>query len=451
MVYPNRTSRSSKRPGQGSLAAWTLGSGWIRPDRVTSPAGRHRSPVSNSARRPGVLLALSFVGFVSLGLPDGLLGVAWPSIRASFGLPLDALGPLLVATTSGYVLSSFASGRLLGRMSVGALLVLSCVATATSLSGYALAPSWWVMVGFGLLAGLGAGAIDAGLNTHVATHHGARTLNWLHACYGVGAASGPVLMASVLMMGIAWQRGYAWVAAGQGVLAACFAATLRLWPRPSATSAAAGPGAPAPRAATSSSTLRLPAAWLGIAAFFVYTGLEASAGAWAYSLLTEARGVGTMTAGTWVSVYWGGLGAGRVVFGFLVGSAPLHALLRASLLGIVLGAGLVAFDLGALATCLGLALLGLASGPIFPSLIATTPERLGELHTANGVGFQIAAAALGQSLLPAGVGVLASRMGLEVVGPVLLAAALVLFAVHEAIVRSVPGAAGRRATSPAGA
>jgi fucose permease len=137
-----------------------------------------------------------------------------------------------------------------------------------------------------------------------------------------------------------------------------------------------------------------------------------------------------------VSVYWGGLTAGRLVFGFLVGSAPLHELLRASIVGIVLGAGLVALDLGALATSVGLALLGLACGPIFPSLIATTPERLGEGHTANGVGFQIAGAALGQSLLPAGVGVLASRLGLEILGPALLAASLALLALHEAIVRT---------------
>ena len=416
--------------------------------------------MSDATRRRLLLLGLSFVGFVSLGLPDGLLGVAWPSIRASFHLDLDALGPLLVATTSGYVLASFASGRILARISVGALLVLSCLATAASLAGYALAPSWGVMVAFGLLAGLGAGAIDAGLNTHVATHHGARTLNWLHACYGVGAASGPVLMASVLRMGLAWQRGYAWVAAGQGILAACFLATLRLWPRPggvrpgerSPSAGTGGPGAAAPRPASQASTLRLPAAWLGIAAFFVYTGLEASAGAWAYSLLTESRGVGAMTAGSWVSFYWGGLGAGRLVFGFLVGSAPLHALLRASLLGILLGAGLVTLDRGALPTFLGLALLGLACGPLFPSLIATTPERLGAAHTANGVGFQIAAAALGQSLLPALVGVLAGRLGLEVLGPALLAAAVALFAVHEAVVRTAAsGARHDGAASPVGA
>src|SRR5262245_11177425 len=220
-------------------------------------------------RRALLLLALAYTGFVSLGLPDGLLGVAWPSIRAQFGLELDALGPLLVATTAGYVLASFASGRVLAHMNVGALLAASCAATAAALTGYALAPAWAVLVGFGLLAGLGAGAIDAGLNTYVATNHGARTLNWLHACYGIGATSGPALMTAVLTAERPWQQGYAIVAGFQIALAIAFAATRSLWPRAPGAHVEHGAGSASARAA-----LRLPAAWLGMAAFFVYVGLE---------------------------------------------------------------------------------------------------------------------------------------------------------------------------------
>ena len=143
-----------------------------------------------------LLIGLAYVGFVSLGLPDGLLGVAWPSIRTFFHLPLDALGTLLVMFTVGYLVSSCSSGRLLARLNVGALLALSCVATAISLLGYALTPQWWIMVVLGLLSGLGAGAIDAGVNTYAATHYSARTVNWLHACYGIGATGGPVIMTS---------------------------------------------------------------------------------------------------------------------------------------------------------------------------------------------------------------------------------------------------------------
>jgi fucose permease len=151
-----------------------------------------------------LLVALAYLGFVSIGLPDGLLGVAWPSIRASFGLPLDALGMLLVTFTIGYLLSSFSSGRLLAHMNVGALLALSCLGTALSLLGYASVPQWWMMVVLGILAGLGAAAIDAGLNTYAATHFSTRSVNWLHACYGVGATIGPLLMTGVLMADRPW-------------------------------------------------------------------------------------------------------------------------------------------------------------------------------------------------------------------------------------------------------
>ncbi|MFO1350835.1 MAG: MFS transporter [Gammaproteobacteria bacterium] len=237
---------------------------------------------SLSTSRSRLLLALAFVAFVSLGLPDGLLGVAWPSIRAAFTLPLDALGPLLISVAAGYVGSSFASGSLLARMNVGALLAWSCLATAISLSGYALAPNWMVMIACGLLAGIGAGAIDAGLNTYVATYYSARTVNLLHAFYGVGATAGPVLMTGVLMAGHPWQRGYAIVGAAQFALAVSFALTRGRWP-------AAPVKAEARAAAPIMHTLRLPTAWIGIATFFIYAGIEASAGAWLFPARRGAR------------------------------------------------------------------------------------------------------------------------------------------------------------------
>ena len=340
-----------------------------------------------------LLIGLAFLGFISIGLPDGLLGVAWPSMRAYFGLPLDALGGLLALYTAGYLLASFSSGGLLARLSVGALLALSCLATGLSLIGYALAMWWWMVMALATLAGLGAGAIDAGLNTFAAIHFSARLVNWLHAFYGIGAFSGPLLMTALLEGGRAWQLGYAIVGVGQLALALCFGLTRRQWSN--SDNSETQPAATAKTASRASlfSTLRLPLVWLSVAAFFFYTGIEAAAGAWAYSLLTEARAIPLMTAGLWVSIYWGGLTAGRVVS----------------------------------------ALLGLALGPVFPSLIATTPARLGARHTANGVGFQIAAAALGQALLPALVGVLAQQFTLEIIGPALFVAAAILFALHEAL------------------
>lgn len=378
-----------------------------------------------------LLIGLAYLGFVSLGLPDGLLSVAWPSIRAFFNLQLDALGALLVMFTIGYLLSSFSSGQLLARLNVGALLALSCLATATSLIGYALTPLWWVLVALGVLSGLGAGAIDAGLNTYVATHHSARTVNWLHACYGVGATSGPVLMTD-----LPWQWGYGLVGLGQLVLAGCFGLTRTWWPT---TSAVQDTSAATPvHMAASVSTLRLPVVWLSLAVFFIYTGLEAAVGMWAYTLFTEARAIPMSTAGIWVSTYWGVFTVGRLVAGFVASFVPVSRLLRVCIIGIACGAALIWLNFTSLLSFLGLALMGLSSAPVFPSLIATTPERLGESHTANGVGFQIAAAVLGQSLLPSLVGVLARHLGLEIVGPALLMAALLLLVLYGALTAASP-------------
>ncbi|HST22358.1 MAG TPA: MFS transporter [Blastocatellia bacterium] len=378
-----------------------------------------------------LLVGLSYLSFVNLGLPDGLNGVAWPSIRAYFDLPLDALGALLVMFTLGYLASSMTSGWLLARMSVGTLLALSCLATSISLIGYTFVPMWWMMVALGAIAGLGAGAIDAGLNTFAATEFSARMVNWLHACNGIGAATGPVIMTSVLAAGRPWQRGYQVVGLWQLLLAICFILTRKWWPKQNATEQTS-PSAN-PRAASSLSTLRLPVVWLSVAVFFVYTGVEAAAGTWAYTLFTESRAVSMTTAGMWVSIYWGSLTVGRLLSGIIVAFVPVRLLLRYSIITIAIGAALLWLNITSLLSFLGLSLMGLASAPVFPSLIAATPVRIGEAHTGNAIGFQISAAVLGQSLLPGLVGVLANRVGLEIVGPVLLTASLLLLALYEAM------------------
>jgi fucose permease len=282
------------------------------------------------------------------------------------------------------------------------------------------------MVAFGVLAGFGAGAIDAGLNTFVAQHYSARTLSMLHAFYGLGTTAGPMIMTSVLMASLPWQRGYAIVAGAQVALAVCFLATRSLW-----LSAASTADVPAPVAAPVASTLRLPAAWLGILAFLVYVGIEAAAGAWVYTLLSEGRGFSMSTAGSSVSLFWGGLMSGRVVFGLLPSARQPVRLLRRCIATVAIAAGGLAFDLGAQASLAALAVLGFACGPIFPSLIATTPARVGEEHTANTVGFQVAAAALGSALLPALIGVLAHRVGLEIIPLCFLGLGVLLFVVCE--------------------
>lgn len=392
---------------------------------MSNPA---QSTLAAAPRRTALLVGLSYAAFISLGLPDGLIGVGWPSIRQTFGLPLDALGALLLTFTAGYLTSSFSSGRVLARLGVGRLLVLSCAATATALLVYGLAPAWWAIVVLGVLSGLGAGAIDAGLNTYAANNFDARTVNWLHASFGVGAATGPVIMTSVLTAGYSWRLGFLIVGCVQLALAACFALTRRSW-ESGAVHADAESGGSAPALAT----LRLPAVWLSVALFFIYTGVEIAAGQWMYSLLTEARGVSTGVAGLLVSLYWASLTAGRVLFGAIARSVALDRALLFCMLGFALGAALVWLNLAAWLSFGGFALMGFCLAPIFPSLISATPSRIGAAHVANTIGFQVAAASLGGGALPALIGVLADSLGLEVLGPALLIGALAMLALFAAL------------------
>jgi fucose permease len=411
--------------------------GGSRSNGAADPAstGTSRTPQRSQWERR-LLVGLAFPGFVGIGLHDGLLGVAWPSIRAAFGLRLDALGPWLAAITAGAVLASFLTGRLIARLGVGRLLALGAGFLAASLLGYGAATRFGVLVALGAGAGLGAGAIDAGLNTHVASHHSPRAVNWLHACYGVGAATGPVLMTSLLAAGLSWRAGYRTVGVGLLILAAGFAATFRRWSPTEPGSGGGGAGRPEGSATPGTplrATLALVPARLGMTAFFLYTGIEASTGAWAFSLLTEGRGFPAASAGRLVSLFWVGLTVGRIGFGWIAHRAPIARLLRSAILGMAVAAGLVAIDAGPTATFAGLIGLGLACGPVFPCLIAATPARLGPRHVANAVGFQVAAAAVGQSALPALAGVAAQHLGLEAVPAALVVGALALFGVHEVL------------------
>lgn len=387
------------------------------------------SPASPS--RPAVvLLILAFVGFISLGLPDGLLGVGWPSIRASFGLPLDALGALFVTFTTGYVIASFSSGWILGKMRIGTLLAASCLLTGLSLLAYAVAPAWGWMVAAGVLSGFGAGAIDAGINTFAASYFSARVVNLLHAFYGVGAASGPIIMTAVLAAGQVWQQGYVIVGVIQLVLAACFWLTHRQWPVVQ-TPGSATPGDVKQPTVSLSATLRLRATQTSIIVFILYTGTEATAGVWVYSLLANGREVSATIAALAVSAFWGGLTCARILFGIFTIRGNVDRVISVCLVGMIAGSVLLLSDLFIATHIVGAALLGFACGPVFPLLIATTPQRLGAMHTANAVGVQIASAAIGLSAVPSLVGLLADRFGLEMIPRVLLLLTILLTIAHR--------------------
>lgn len=367
----------------------------------------------------GVLASLAFV---SLGLPDGLLGVAWPSIRASFALDVDAVGALLIATTAGYVSSSFSSGRISRLLNAGMLVGVSCALTGLALLGYATVTSWPLLVGLGVCLGLGAGAVDAVLNTYAATRHGHGMLNWLHACYGIGAAAGPLLMTAILARSLPWQRGYWLVGLGQVALAVAFLLTVHWWTR-TAVDGSHRPSAPI------TSTLQLRSAQVGILVFVLYAGVEASMGLWTYTLLVEARGFSVATAASIVSLFWGGLTGGRLLAAAAAGRLPAERLLPLCLVLVVTGTLLLwVGGTSGLLCAAGVALAGTACGPIFPTLIATTPARVGSAHAGNAVGFQVAAAAAGMALLPAAVGTLAAATSLSLIAATFVIVAVALSA-----------------------
>ena len=387
----------------------------------------------------GMLFAIAVVAFVSLGLPDGALGVAWPSIQRSFGLPPDQLGALLASAMVGYLTSSFSSGAVVARLGVGRLLLWSTALMVANSLAYALAPGWGPMVGAGVLAGLGAGAIDAGINAFAAARFSPRRVSWLHASYGVGAMLGPLLMTAVIGSGVGWRWGYAVIGLVLAAMAVSFLLTVRLWDRnpsePGTPSRAREP------AAGLLDTLVRPRVWLSISLFFVYTGLEVSAGQWSYSLFTEVRGVAPGLAGAWVAAFWAGLTAGRVASGALAGRLTGDGLLRLGNIGALVGTSLIWWDPGMSSGFLGLTVLGLALAPIYPTLIAETPKHLGPIHATSAIGFQVAAAYLGTAAIPGLAGVLAASVGLEIIGPCLFGTAALLLVLQEAARRWPPSLA----------
>ncbi|MGH8868356.1 MAG: MFS transporter [Actinomycetes bacterium] len=388
------------------------------------------------------VLALAYLGFVSLGMPDGLLGVGWPSMRDDFGVPVDAVGFVLAVMTAGYFSSSVAAGFVLARLGVGRLLAVSTVLAGCALTGYALSPGLPLLVAFALVLGLGSGAVDSGLNTYAAGHFGARQMNWLHASFGLGAMVGPLVMSAALETDLTWRWGYGAVALAQAALAVAFLLTVRLWDdQPPATPGPVHDDRP-PRvgAVSAGSTLRLPAVWLGVVLFVVYTGIEVGVGLWAYTLLTESRGVSPGVAGVCVSAYWGALFVGRVLYGVAADRLRTGQVLGVCLCTMGLGAGLLAVPAPEALAVLGVVLIGGFAAPVFPLLTLTTAERVGPAHADRAIGMQVAGAGLGGAAIPAGIGVLIGRYGGGALGVSLVALAALAIMLYLTL--------GRRAVPP---
>jgi fucose permease len=361
------------------------------------------------------LIILIYVAFIALGMPDGLMGVAWPSVRAGFSIPLDALGSLLFVSTAGYLTSSFTSGRLMHLLGVGRMLALSCLLTGLALLGYTLVPAWWMMVSLGFLAGLGAGAIDSGLNTYVAAHFSERLMQWLHASYGIGVTIGPLVMTFSLNNFQSWQVGYRVVSLVQVLLAGCFFLTLPLWIHEDSPAGTEKQIRLTDYRTSLGETLRQGRVWLSLLQFFLYTGTEAALGTWAYTLLTESRNVQPDVAGLLVGSYWAMFTVGRMLAGVYTRRVGVSRLVVGGFMIALLGSALLWWNLAPFANLVAVGMTGLAIAPIFPGLVSRTSHRVGARFAANTIGMQMSAASLGAASIPSLVGLLAHQVSLEVI------------------------------------
>lgn len=373
---------------------------------------------------PRALYALALVAFVALGLPDGVLGVAWPSIRDDFDRSVSALGILLAAQTVGYLLATAANGALVARLGTGRLLGSAAGLAVAGFVGFTATSSWAVLSAAALAAGAAAGMVDAGLNAHVAVHHGRRAMGLLHAAFGIGATAGPLLVTTLLVADRSWRSAYGFVAVLQALLLGAFLVTRGGWRAAPADAPGSGLGRVEPPHHRTTLVLTL-------ASFFVYTGLEISTGQWAFSLLTEQRDFATTSAGLWVAAYWAALTAGRLAMAVAADRAGAVAVLGWATAGALAGAGLLWLDpFGG--GVVGLPVIGLCLAPVFPTLVSLTPERLGTERAAHAIGYQLTAAGVGAAALPGAVALLIGVGGLAVLGPALVAMAVTLLLLHLA-------------------
>lgn len=387
-------------------------------------------------RTSGVLLFIAYLGFISLGLPDAAHGINWPFVRTAFAVPMGWLGLVIAAGGIGYLISSFSVGYLMNRFGVGWLLVVSSLLVSSGLFGFYFSPSFFVFALFSVVIGMGSGAIDAGLNAYAAEHFSTKHMNWLHAAFGVGATAGPIIVTSVLVsFSQNWRLGYAVIAIILFSMTLVFLFSRHLWESDKHAPKKADVFLDDLVPVTQLQALKHPIIRFQIAFFFLYSGVEVGVGQWAFTVMTESRGISLASAGTWVAVYWGALAFGRAIFGFLVERFSVDQLLRLCLAGMACGALFFTFSMTPYTSYLGLALMGFCAAPIFPCMISQTAIRVGKHYSVHAIGFQMSAAVLGAMTLPFLSGLIGGQFGLTSLSISFLVYALALFGLFHIILK----------------
>lgn len=400
-----------------------------------------------------LLLAVIYLAFVSLGLPDGLLGAAWPKMYEPFGVPVSSAGLLAMIIAAGTIVSSLQCARLTAFAGTGRITAASVLLTAAALFGFSVSNSFPALCLWAVPYGLGAGCVDASLNNYVALHYTSRHMSWLHCMWGIGASAGPSIMGAALAAGHSWHTGYRYVAWIQITLTAVLFFTLPLWKThsrkiPAAENASAESGQesvqePGRKVLRLAEVVRIPGAKAVMTAFFCYCALEQTAGLWAASYLVLHLGMQTETAAAFASLFYTGITAGRALSGFLTLKFTDTAMIRLGQSTVLLGIVVLFLPLGEPGAVAGLLLIGLGCAPIYPSVIHSTPAHFGAERSQSVIGVQMASAYVGTCLMPPLFGVLAGRFGIFLF-PFWLLAVLLCMAVAYGRVARRPAERGVR-------
>ena len=356
------------------------------------------------------VLILLYLAFIALGLPDQLLGIAWPTMRLDFNKPLDAAGLSAFLVTILTSFSGYVNGYIALKYPVSKILTISVLLTAIGLLGYSLSPNWIIFLLFAVPLGIGAGSVDSSLNNYVAMNYSSKHMSWLHAFWGIGSTIGPLIMTGVFVFGANWRSGYGVVAFLLFMLTAVFALSRQLWENSPANK-------PRENVKQNINIISLNT-FLSASFFFFYTAVEGSVGLWIYSVMTEARNFNPITAGTLVAIYWGSLTLGRIAVGFITKKYCDKQIIITGLF-ISLGALFLMYLPYKITTAVSLVILGAGLAGIYPCTMNETHKRY-DLTTAQILmGHQVGAASLGFAIITPTVGFIIQRIGLNTL-PIIL-------------------------------
>ena len=381
-----------------------------------------------------LLLAIIYMAFISLGLPDGLLGAAWPSMVPELGTPVSFAGVIFIIISVGTVVSSLLSQRLNLRFGPGRVTAFSVAMTAAALFGFASCRSTWQLCLWALPYGLGAGSVDACLNNYVALHYASRHMSWLHCMWGIGASVGPYIMGAVLSAGRHWSAGYRSIGVLQLALTALLLLSLPLWKK--GEEQGEGEKAKPPRL---KEILAIPGAKPLLLAFFCYCALEQTMGLWAGSYLALYRSFTPERAAGFTGLFFLGITLGRALNGFLTIRFSDSFLTRTGFVIIALGIAAVLLPLGDALALAGLVLVGLGCAPVYPCIIHATPARFGAERSQAVIGILMAGAYLGNCLMPPLFGLIANHISIGMLPPYLLLLLALMALSHRQAVRICGG------------